>query len=83
MYLRYIRIHISVMYLYLKYIIHRKGDLKMSLAKLVENYYNEVQLSLGDLNDRVDNLEIEIKSNSDKATASINKLTKAFQDLSK
>lgn len=31
----------------------------------------------------VDNLEIEIKSNSDKATASINKLTKAFQDLSK
>ena len=67
---------------YINYSINIVNNHIIELANKVENYYNEVQLSLGDLNDRVDSLEIESSEHDSRIAVLENKVLQMESMLS-
>ena len=67
---------------YINYSINIVNNHIIELSNKVENYYSEVQLSLGDLNDRVDNLEIESSEHDNRISVLENKVSQMESMLS-
>ncbi len=67
---------------YINYSINNVNNHIIELANKVENYYREVQLSLSDLNEGVDNLEIESSEQDGRITVLENKVSQMESILS-